>query len=95
MRIRKKLWGVVAAFALVVPAAVWAAVSPASAGTGPAVLPVRVTNDTGRGEQVYLYVIGTNLSTNRLGYVDAGGTFNNWPAGSNPPSAAPDVSIGG
>ena len=45
---------------------------------------------SGRGEAVYVYVLGTNLSTGRLGYVNAGGTFTAWPAGSNPPSAAPD-----
>ncbi|MEK8110304.1 hypothetical protein NKG94_50300 [Micromonospora sp. M12] len=38
------------------PDTVWAAVSPASAA-GPAVLPAQVTNNTGRGEAVYLYVL--------------------------------------
>jgi glycosyl hydrolase family 64 (putative beta-1,3-glucanase)/ricin-type beta-trefoil lectin protein len=94
MRVRRKLLGVIATFATVVTGGITAAGLPAQAA-GPAVLPMRITNQSGRGDAVYLYVIGTNLSTGRLGYVNAGGTFNNWPAGSNPPSPAPDVSIGG
>ncbi|GAA2566850.1 hypothetical protein GCM10010435_45420 [Winogradskya consettensis] len=84
----------VAALAMTVPAAVTALSSPAQA-IGPALLPVTVTNNTGRGEATYLYVIGTNLSTGRLGYVNQGGTFTAWPAGQIPPSPAPDVAIGG
>ena len=37
-------------------------------------------NTTGRGDAVYLYVLGVNLTTGRLGYVNAGGTFTNWAA---------------
>ncbi len=92
---RKKLLSIVATFVVVAAGGIGAAILPASAATGPAVLPVQVTNQTGRGEPVYLYVLGTNLSTGRLGYVNAGGTFTNWPAGANPPALAPDVSIGG
>ncbi|WP_045746260.1 beta-1,3-glucanase family protein [Actinoplanes rectilineatus] len=68
--------------------------TPAQA-VGPALLPVTLTNTTGRSEAVYLYVLGTNLSTGRLGYVNAAGTFTAWTGGSVPPSAAPDVSIAG
>jgi hypothetical protein len=85
---------VIAAIGLVA-AGVWAAVGPASAGVGPSLLPLTITNQTGRGDAVYLYVIGVNLSTGRLGYVNGGGTFNPWPAGGNPPTPAPDVSIAG
>ncbi|HEY8481979.1 MAG TPA: beta-1,3-glucanase family protein, partial [Spirillospora sp.] len=61
----------------------------------PDVLPVEITNNSGRGEQVHIYVVGTNLETGRLGYVNESGAFTPWPAGSIPPTPAPDVSIGG
>ncbi|HEV7935307.1 MAG TPA: beta-1,3-glucanase family protein [Actinomadura sp.] len=91
----KKLLGVLAAFAVLLPASVSAAMLPAAAAAGPDLLPFTVANNTGRGDAVYLYVIGVNLSTGKLGYATAGGSFNNWPAGANPPSPAPDVSIAG
>ncbi|WP_033343277.1 beta-1,3-glucanase family protein [Catenuloplanes japonicus] len=94
MRTKRRLLHLLAALAVSVPLIVTAAVQPAEA-VGPALLPVTVTNNTGRGEATYLYVIGTNLSTGRLGYVNQGGTFTPWPAGSIPPSPAPDVAIGG
>ncbi|WP_223092869.1 beta-1,3-glucanase family protein [Dactylosporangium vinaceum] len=93
----KRTWKVLAAaatLAAAVPIAV-IATATASQAVGPATLPVTVTNNTGRSGAVYLYVLGTNLSTGRLGYVNAAGTFNNWPAGGSPPTPAPDVSIGG
>ncbi|WP_372495235.1 beta-1,3-glucanase family protein [Micromonospora phytophila] len=68
--------------------------SPAQA-VGPALLPVTVTNSTGRGDAVHLYVIGIQLSSNRLGYVNQGGTFIPWSGGQLPPSPAPDASIPG
>ena len=66
---------------------------PASAS--PARLPLTFTNDTGRGEALYLYVVGVDLGSGRLGYADGPGDFHAWPAGNNPPSPAPDASIGG
>jgi hypothetical protein len=94
MRMGRKLVQLLAALAVGIPATVLAAAPPAGA-VGPALLPVTVANNTGRGEAVYLYVIGTNLNTGRLGYVNQAGTFTPWPAGSIPPSPAPDVAIGG
>ncbi|MEV4703569.1 beta-1,3-glucanase family protein [Actinoplanes sp. NPDC049316] len=94
MRTKRRLLHALAALAVAVPVAVSAAAAPAQA-VGPALLPVSVTNNTGRGDAVYLYVIGTNLNTGRLGYVNQGGTFTPWPAGQIPPSPAPDVAIGG
>ena len=83
-----------AALALTIP--VVAAVSPPAAhAVGPNLLPVTVTNSTGRGDAVYLYVIGVQLSSGRLGYVNQGGTFTPWTGGQLPPSPAPDVSIAG
>ncbi|MEV0395758.1 beta-1,3-glucanase family protein [Polymorphospora rubra] len=68
--------------------------APASA-LPPDHLPLHVTNNSGRGEQIHLYVLGVNLATGRLGYVDAGGTFTAWSGGTLPPSPAPDVAISG
>ncbi|MET0426580.1 MAG: beta-1,3-glucanase family protein [Actinoplanes sp.] len=83
---------VLAALALTVP--VLAAVSPPAAqAVGPNLLPVTVANQTGRGDAVYLYVIGVQLSSGRLGYVNQGGTFTAWSGGQLPPSPAPDVAI--
>jgi hypothetical protein len=82
----------IAACAVAVPGAVAAAVMPASAAS-PSILPMTVTNNTGRGEAVHLYVIGT--LGGRWGYVTPGGAFNPWPPGGLPPVPAPDVSIPG
>jgi hypothetical protein len=83
-----------AALALAVPA-VAAVTPPAAQAAGPDILPVTFTNNTGRADAVYLYVIGTNLSSGRLGYVNQAGTFTAWSGGQIPPSPAPDVSIPG
>jgi hypothetical protein len=59
-------------------------------------LPMTITNNTGRNEPVYLYVLGVDLhSGGKLGYVDEAGTFTNWTGGQLVPVAAPDVSIPG
>ncbi len=92
MHIRRKLLTALAALAVTAPVA--AVASPAMA-IGPALLPVSVSNNTGRGEAVHLYVIGIQLSSGRLGYVNQGGTFIPWTGGQNPPSPAPDASIPG
>lgn len=94
MRIKRTLLGLLGALVVVVPTIVAATGLPAQA-IGPTLLPVTVTNNSGRGDAVFLYVIGVNLSTGRLGYVNAAGTFTPWSGGSNPPSPAPDVSIAG
>jgi hypothetical protein len=85
--LRRLTVAVALAFTLTPPAT--AAVAP------PGLLPLTVTNDSGRSGQVYLYVLGTNLATGRLGHVDRSGAFTPWPPGSNPPAPAPDVAIGG
>jgi hypothetical protein len=94
VRTRRRLLQALAALAVTVPLGAAIAAAPAQA-VGPSLLPVTVTNSTGRGDAVYLYVIGTNLTTGKLGYVNQAGTFTAWPAGQIPPSPAPDVSIGG
>ncbi|MFF3245784.1 glycoside hydrolase family 64 protein [Streptomyces sp. NPDC002870] len=61
----------------------------------PATIPLTFTNNSGRSEQIYVYNIGTRLSTGQQGWADANGTFHPWPAGGNPPTPAPDASIAG
>ncbi|WP_433720902.1 beta-1,3-glucanase family protein [Actinoplanes sp. CA-051413] len=88
---RRSLLGLVVA-AVAIPAAV-AVIPTAQAATGPDLLPLTVTNNSGRGEATHLYVLG--VSGGKLGYVTEGGTFTPWTGGANPPAPAPDVSING
>ncbi|MFF3336624.1 glycoside hydrolase family 64 protein [Streptomyces sp. NPDC002888] len=67
---------------------------PAQAAV-PDTIPLKITNNSGRGEPLYVYNLGTLLTTGRQGWADANGTFHAWPAGGNPPTAAPDASIAG
>ena len=68
---------------------------PAQAGS-PHLLPVTVTNDTGRPGPVHLYVLGVNLETGKLGSINAAGQFTAWSLpGGDLPVPAPDVSIPG
>ncbi|MFF4535958.1 glycoside hydrolase family 64 protein [Streptomyces aureus] len=68
---------------------------PRAEAAVPATIPLTFTNNSGRGDQVYIYDLGTELSTGRQGWADANGTFHPWPAGGNPPTPAPDASIAG
>jgi hypothetical protein len=61
----------------------------------PATIPLQITNNSGRGDAVYIYNLGTNLATGQQGWADAAGNFHAWPAGGNPPTPAPDASIQG
>ena len=90
---RLRLRSLLLSLSLVIP--VTAVVATPAQAIGPAILPVSVTNNTGRGEAVYLYTIGVQLSSGRLGYVNQAGTFTAWSGGQLPPSPAPDVAIGG
>ena len=90
MRRRLTLLAAVIAGAL----AITGVAAPATA-VGPDRLPITIANQSGRSEQVFVYVQGTDLASGRLGWVDAGGTFHAWPAGTNPPSPAPDSAITG
>jgi hypothetical protein len=90
--LRRKLFA--AASALLAGIAGTVVATPARA-VGPALLPVTVTNTTGRADAVHLYVIGVQLATGRLGYVTSGGAFVPWTGGQIPPSPAPDASIPG
>ena len=91
MRISSRLLGLAGALLLALAVAL---VAPApAAAAGPDRLPFDIRNDSQRGEEVFLYVVGVDLNSGRLGHVTKDGTFNAWPAGANPPSPAPDVSI--
>jgi hypothetical protein len=59
------------------------------------ILPVTVSNKTGRNDNVFLYLLGTDLTTGKLGYVNADGKFTAWTGGGSVPVPAPDVSIPG
>lgn len=86
-------WGAAAAVAALVGALLTLG-APAEAAV-PATIPLKVTNNSGRGEPVYVYNLGTLLTTGQQGWADANGTFHAWPAGGNPPTPAPDASITG
>jgi hypothetical protein len=93
-RLTRRLLAPAAATALL--AAVLAIHTPSSADAAvPDTIPLTVTNNSGRGDAVYVYTIGTLLSTGQQGWADANGTFHAWPAGGNPPTPAPDASIAG
>ncbi|MYW18580.1 sugar hydrolase, partial [Streptomyces sp. SID2955] len=70
--------------------------APQSAGAAvPDTIPLTITNNSGRSEPVYVYDLGTQLSSGRQGWADASGAFHAWPAGGNPPTPAPDAAIPG
>lgn len=66
-----------------------------AAAAVPDTIPLKLRNNSGIGEQVYVYVLGTSLATGKQGWADAQGTFHAWPAGGGTPTAAPDASIAG
>lgn len=68
------------------------AVAPAAEAV-PDSIPLTITNDSGRGDPVHVYVLGER--DGRLGYADAGGTFHPWPSVGGVPVDAPDASIPG
>ena len=93
MRIRSRVLALVAAAASV--AGVLTATIGGPAQAVPATIPLQITNNSGRGDAVYIYNLGTNLATGQQGWADAAGNFHAWPAGGNPPTPAPDASIAG
>ncbi|WP_318205234.1 glycoside hydrolase family 64 protein [Streptomyces sp. SCL15-4] len=66
-----------------------------AAAAVPDTIPLTITNNSGRSEPVYVYDLGTQLSSGRQGWADADGVFHAWPAGGNPPTPAPDAAIPG
>ncbi|MEU7057942.1 glycoside hydrolase family 64 protein [Streptomyces sp. NPDC046197] len=70
-------------------------VTSAAEAAVPATLPLKITNNSGRDDRLYIYDLGTSLTTGQQGWADVSGTFHPWPAGGNPPTPAPDASIPG
>lgn len=92
--LRHRLMATAAAAAVL--GAVLAVQAPSTAGAAvPATIPLKIANNSGRADPVYVYTLGTLLSTGQQGWADANGTFHAWPAGGNPPVPAPDASIPG
>lgn len=75
------------------PTAIANAARTSPAAAGPAKLTFTISNNSGLDQQLYLYVLGTDLASGKLGYVNQAGNFTAWPRGANPPTPAPDVSI--
>ncbi|MBO4210710.1 beta-1,3-glucanase family protein, partial [Micromonospora echinofusca] len=94
MRTRKRFLHAVTALAVATAASIVAVASLAQA-VGPNLLPFTVANNSGRADTVHLYVLGVDLTSGRLGYVNAGGAFTPWSGGGLPPTPAPDVAIPG
>ncbi|UUU27836.1 glycoside hydrolase family 64 protein [Streptomyces sp. DSM 40750] len=73
----------------------WTGTGSQAQAAVPTTIPLTISNNSGRGDQVYVYNIGTLLTTGQQGWADANGVFHAWPAGGNPPTDAPDASIAG
>ncbi|MBO0608231.1 beta-1,3-glucanase family protein [Myceligenerans salitolerans] len=96
----RKLIGTLAAVTcLLVPWATAAQGAPESGARAEAVaavpdtIPLTITNNSDRGDQVFLYVLGERNGD--MGYADASGTFHPWPDAGSVPEPAPDASIPG
>ncbi|NGO15439.1 sugar hydrolase [Streptomyces sp. HC44] len=91
---RRTLAAVLAALAIGL-GITWTGTGSQARAAVPSTIPLTISNNSGRGDQVYVYNIGTLLTTGQQGWADANGTFHPWPAGGNPPTNAPDASIAG
>ncbi|GGM11839.1 hydrolase [Promicromonospora citrea] len=90
MSLTRKIIGSVAVMTAAVSAAV---VATPSATAVPATIPLTISNDSGRSDEVFVYVLGEQGG--ELGYADAAGTFHPWPDAGSVPEPAPDASIAG
>jgi len=93
VRIRDRVLATVVAAASVAGVLIASVDRPAAAV--PATIALKITNNSGRADPVYIYNLGTNPATGQQGWADAAGNFHAWPAGGNPPTPAPDASIAG
>ncbi|RSN48630.1 sugar hydrolase [Streptomyces sp. WAC 04229] len=93
-RLGRRLLAVATAAGLAGTLLTFGASAPADAAV-PATIPLKITNNSSRGEAVHIYNLGTSLTTGQQGWADANGSFHAWPAGGNPPTPAPDASIPG
>jgi hypothetical protein len=91
----RRLLNAIAAFGvLAITATALVVTQPQNATAVPATIPLTITNDSGRGDQIFIYVLG-DPGTGRLGWSDASGTFHPWPTVGGEPVDAPDASIAG
>ena len=95
MLVRPKVLALVAALGITAAGFSAVVATPAAQAAVPATIPLQLTNNSGRGDAVFVYDLGTLLSTGQQGWADANGNFHAWPAGGNPPTPAPDASIAG
>ncbi|MFE6286353.1 glycoside hydrolase family 64 protein [Streptomyces sp. NPDC057877] len=93
-RLKHRLLSMAAA-ATLLGAALTLSTGPTAQAAVPDSIPLQLTNNSGRGDAVHVYVLGTSLTTGQQGWADANGTFHAWPAGGNPPVPAPDAAIPG
>jgi hypothetical protein len=87
---RKVLASLAAAATVAGGLAVAVVTTPAEAAV-PATIPLTIKNSSGRSDAVFIYNLGTLLTTGQQGWADANGTFHAWPAGGSVPTAAPDA----
>src|SRR5437660_174790 len=97
MQVKRRLLASAATAVVIVggAVAVEAAIPSADAAVTGTTIPLQITNNSARGDQVFIYMLGTLLTTGQQGWADAAGTFHPWPAGGTPPTPAPDASIAG
>ncbi|WP_026174496.1 beta-1,3-glucanase family protein [Acaricomes phytoseiuli] len=69
--------------------------APAASAATPATIPLTITNSSDRSGPVYIYNLGTDLASGKMGWADANGTFRAWPNAGTTPQPAPDTSIAG
>ncbi|MBZ9644007.1 glycoside hydrolase family 64 protein [Streptomyces sp. PSKA30] len=95
LAILRHRWPAVAAAAALLGTLLTFGTTPPADAAVPATIPLKITNNSGRGDPLHVYVLGTSLTTGQQGWADANGTFHPWPAGGNPPTPAPDAAIPG
>ncbi|HYS37090.1 MAG TPA: beta-1,3-glucanase family protein, partial [Pseudonocardiaceae bacterium] len=95
MLVKPKALALVAALGITAAGFAATVTAPAAEAAVPATIPLLLSNNSGRSDALFIYDLGTLLSTGQQGWADANGTFHAWPAGGNPPTPAPDASIAG
>lgn len=76
----KLRWRSMAVAAATLAAALFTFGAPSGAEAAvPATIPLKITNNSARGDAVYIYNLGTLLTTGQQGWADANGTFHAWP----------------
>ncbi|WP_432920735.1 beta-1,3-glucanase family protein [Microbispora sp. CA-135349] len=98
MHMSFRLWRRALLAVVLLAQAVVLAAGQRAADAAVAQLPFTITNNSGRADATYVYVVARNSATGRQGYVDASGTWRAYSFPSsipNGPVPAPDISIPG